>query len=59
MAIASVCVSAVLLVLVWFSRNVTLEEEDKKRAAQADEELAWAMKAQEDQREIPASQAKA
>ena len=59
LAIASVCVSAVLLVLVWFSRNVTLEEEDKKRAAQADEELAWAMKAQEDQREIPASQAKA
>lgn len=59
LAIASVCVSAVLLVLVWFSRNVTLEEEDRKRAVQADEELAWAMKAQEDQQEIPASQTRA
>lgn len=55
LAIASVCVSAVLLVLVWLSRNVTLEEEDKKRAVQADEELAWAMKARQDQPETPAS----
>ena len=59
LAIASVCVSAVLLVLVWFSRNVTLGEEDKKRALQADEELAWAMKAQEGQRETPANQTRA
>ena len=59
LAIASVCVSAVLLVVVWFSRNVTLEEEDKKRAAQADEELAWAMKAQEDQRPITEGQTRA
>ncbi|KAH6695375.1 siderophore iron transporter mirA [Plectosphaerella plurivora] len=51
LAIASVCVSSVLLVLVWFSRNVVLEEEDKKRAIQADEELAWATKAQQEQEE--------
>lgn len=49
LAIASVAVSGILLVLVWFSRNVVLEEEDKKRAMQADEELAWATKAQQEQ----------
>lgn len=44
LAIGSVCVSGVLLVLAYLVKNIKLEEEDNKRTAQADEELAWAMK---------------
>ncbi|KAF2011089.1 MFS general substrate transporter [Aaosphaeria arxii CBS 175.79] len=48
LAIGSVCVSGVLLILAYFARNVKLGEEDKRRAAKADEELAYAIKMQQD-----------
>ncbi|KAM5350726.1 hypothetical protein ACJ41O_007231 [Fusarium nematophilum] len=51
LAIGSVCVSGVLLVLVYLVRNVKLGVEDDKRAAKADEELAWAIKEKEAQGE--------
>ncbi|TPX09375.1 uncharacterized protein E0L32_009419 [Thyridium curvatum] len=47
LAIGSVCVSSILLVLVYLIQNVRLAEEDEKRAVQADEELAWAIKGKE------------
>ncbi|KAJ3541158.1 hypothetical protein NM208_g4734 [Fusarium decemcellulare] len=53
LAIGSVSVSAVLLGLVYLAQNVKLGEEDDKRAMQADEELAWAIKQKEAQGEAP------
>ncbi|KIL92195.1 hypothetical protein FAVG1_04603 [Fusarium avenaceum] len=53
LAIGSVCVSGVLLVLVYLVRNVKLDAEDEKRAAQADEELAWAIKQKEAKEDAP------
>ncbi|EEU38009.1 uncharacterized protein NECHADRAFT_84400 [Fusarium vanettenii 77-13-4] len=54
LAIGSVSVSALLLLLAFLVQNVKLGEEDTKRAAQADEELAWAIKQKEAQEEEPA-----
>ncbi|WAO93511.1 Hypothetical protein NCS54_01106100 [Fusarium falciforme] len=53
LAIGSVSVSALLLLLAFLVQNVKLGEEDTKRAAQADEELAWAIKQKEAQEEEP------
>ncbi|KAF5012339.1 hypothetical protein FDECE_1566 [Fusarium decemcellulare] len=53
LAIGSVSVSAVLLGLVYLAQNVKLGEEDDKRAMQADEELAWAIKQKEAQGDAP------
>ncbi|KAF4456075.1 Siderophore iron transporter mirA [Fusarium albosuccineum] len=53
LAIGSVSVSAVLLGLVYLAQNVKLGEEDDKRALQADEELAWAIKQKEAQGDAP------
>lgn len=53
LAIGSVSVAAILTVLVFLIRNVKLGEEDQKRAAQADEEFAWALKNKEEQGEAP------
>ncbi|KAJ4250954.1 hypothetical protein NW762_011604 [Fusarium torreyae] len=53
LAIGSVVVSGVLLVLAYLIRNVKLGAEDAKRAAQADEELAWAIKQKEAEGEGP------
>lgn len=47
LAIGSVCVSGLLLVMVYLVHNVKLGAEDEKRAAKADEELAWAIKQKE------------
>ncbi|KPM37951.1 Siderophore iron transporter mirA [Neonectria ditissima] len=47
LAIGSVSVAALLLLSVFLVRNVNLGAEDTKRAVQADEELAWAIKAKE------------
>ncbi|KAF1847083.1 MFS general substrate transporter [Cucurbitaria berberidis CBS 394.84] len=47
LAIGSICVSGILLVIVFFARNVKLGEEDAKRAEKADEELAYAIKAKD------------
>jgi hypothetical protein len=55
LAIASISISSILLVIVWLNRNVKLGEEDKKRAAQASEELAWGMK-QREQQQLEATQ---
>ncbi|KAL2676512.1 hypothetical protein Neosp_010272 [[Neocosmospora] mangrovei] len=54
LAIGSVSVSALLLILAYLVQNVKLGEEDTKRAAQADEELAWAIKQKEAQEDEPA-----
>ncbi|RSL85996.1 hypothetical protein CEP52_015963 [Fusarium oligoseptatum] len=53
LAIGSVSVSALLVLLAFLVQNVKLGEEDTKRAAQADEELAWAIKQKEEQEEEP------
>ncbi|CZR42791.1 hypothetical protein FPRO06_08861 [Fusarium proliferatum] len=53
LAIGSVCVSGLLLVMVYLVRNVKLGAEDEKRAAQADKELAWAIKQKEAQEDAP------
>ncbi|UPK94228.1 hypothetical protein LCI18_005163 [Fusarium solani-melongenae] len=53
LAIGSVSVSALLLLLAFLVKNVKLGEEDTKRATQADEELAWAIKQKEAQEEEP------
>lgn len=53
LAIGSVSVSALLLLLAFLVQNVKLGDEDTKRAAQADEELAWAIKQKEAQEEEP------
>ncbi|KAM6513039.1 hypothetical protein FSOLCH5_010736 [Fusarium solani] len=53
LAIGSVSVSALLLLLAFLVQNVRLGEEDTKRAAQADEELSWAIKQKEAQEEEP------
>ncbi|KAL9944041.1 hypothetical protein ACHAQF_007899 [Verticillium nonalfalfae] len=47
LAIGSLCVGTVLVLLAWLAQNVKLGEEDEKRAVQADEELAWAVKARD------------
>ncbi|KAM0326973.1 hypothetical protein ACHAQA_006094 [Verticillium albo-atrum] len=47
LAIGSLCVGTVLIILAWLVKNVKLGEEDEKRAVQADEELAWAIKARD------------
>ncbi|KAG7110740.1 Siderophore iron transporter mirA like protein [Verticillium longisporum] len=47
LAIGSLCVGTVLILLAWLAQNVKLGEEDEKRAVQADEELAWAVKARD------------
>ncbi|KAM0269039.1 hypothetical protein ACHAQH_009850 [Verticillium albo-atrum] len=47
LAIGSLCVGTILIVLAWLANNVKLGEEDEKRAVQADEELAWAVKARD------------
>ena len=47
LAIGSVCVSGILLVMVYFVQNIKLQEEDNRRTVQADEELAWAIKQKE------------
>lgn len=51
LAIASVSIASLLLAIVWLNRNIRLEEEDKKRAEQASEELSWANKQQGQQQE--------
>ncbi|KAF5024384.1 hypothetical protein F66182_3571 [Fusarium sp. NRRL 66182] len=53
LAIGSVAVSGVLLVLVYLIQNVKLGAEDAKRAEQADEELAWAIKQKEAHEDAP------
>ncbi|KAL4724385.1 hypothetical protein ACLX1H_008999 [Fusarium chlamydosporum] len=53
LAIGSVCVSGLLLLMVYLVRNVKLGAEDEKRAAKADEELAWAMKQKQSEAEGP------
>ncbi|KAF4472998.1 major facilitator [Fusarium agapanthi] len=53
LTIGSVCVSGLLLVIFYLIRNVKLGAEDEKRAAQADKELAWAIKHREDQEDAP------
>ncbi|KAJ4315091.1 hypothetical protein N0V84_008539 [Fusarium piperis] len=53
LAIGSVSVSSILLLLVFLVQNVKLGEEDTKRSAQADEELAWAIKQKQTQEEEP------
>lgn len=47
LAIGSLCVGTVLVLLAWLAQNVKLGVEDEKRAVQADEELAWAVKARD------------
>lgn len=53
LAIGSVCVSGLLLVMVYLVHNVKLGDEDEKRAEKADQELAWAIKQKETEGEGP------